>query len=121
MFKEQKHLGGVTSRTHETCLVAEPVVVKIDGHEVELSLNDAYQLCAGLAGAVERVRQSERRFMGDGTSYNVAILAKPGSGMSMPRSKLGDGAFIYLDGMADNSSIPELSVLAALGSPYSQD
>lgn len=115
MFNEQKHLGGVTSRTHETCLVGEPVVVKIDGHEVELSLSDAFQLCAGLAGAIERVKQSECKLMGDGSSYNVAVIAKSGSGMSMPRSKLGDGEFIYLDGMADASVIPDISALAALG------
>lgn len=102
MFNEQKHLGGVTSRITETCLVAEPVVVKIDGHEVELSLSDACFLCIGLAGAIERVQQSERKLTGDGGSaYNVAVIGKTGSGMSMSRSKLGDGEFVFIDGMPD--------------------
>ncbi|THJ45014.1 hypothetical protein [Aeromonas veronii] len=114
IFNEKKHLGGVTSRTNETCLVSEPVVVKIDGHEIELCLSDAFLLCTGLAGAIERVKQSEIELMGDGTSYNVAVIGSSRSGMSMPLSKLGDGEFIYLDGMADVSNMPDLSTLAAL-------
>lgn len=120
IFNEQKHLGGVTSRTHETCFVGEPVVVKIDGQEVELSMSDAFQLCAGLAGAIERVRKSECKLVGDEITNHVATIGKTGGGMSALCSKLGDGEFIYLDGMADRSAIPDMSRLAALGSWFSQ-
>ena len=103
MFDEQKHLGGITSRTNEASLVAEPIIATIDGHEVALSLSDASLLCAGLAGAIARVRQSERQLMGDRGMYNLAVIGQSGSGMSMPRSKLGGGEFVFHDSMLDRA------------------
>ena len=104
----------VRSRIHETCLVAEPIKVKIDGLEIELSLSDAYQLCAGLADAVERVQQAEIKMRGaSGDLFNLCVIASTRSGMSIPRSKLGDGEFVFLDGMADSSLKQNISTLTA--------
>jgi hypothetical protein len=91
MFDEQEHRGAVKSRTHPACLVAEPIVVILDGLETELALEDAEALRDGLTAAVARVKESQSKLLGDGTNYNVVVLAKAGSGMSVPRSRLGDG------------------------------
>jgi hypothetical protein len=99
-IKEQEHTGFVKSRTHDNCFVAEPVVVVIEGQEIELSLHDAKWLLSGLQEAVTHVEESETRLKGDG-NYNLAVIGKTGSGMSIPRTKLGAGGFIFIDGMAD--------------------
>lgn len=91
MIDEHEHAGAVRSRIHSTCLVAEPVVVMLDGQETELAVQDAVALRDGLSAAIGRVQESQAKLMGDGSNYNVAVLAKSGTGMSFPRSKLGDG------------------------------
>lgn len=91
ILDEQQHPGGVKSRTHQTCLVVEPVVVMVEGKETELSLSDAMLLRAGLTVAIERVEQSENVLKGNGNNYHCACIAKSGTGQSFPRSKLGDG------------------------------
>lgn len=92
MFDEQEHDGAVKSRIHATCLVAEPVVVILDGKETELATQNAVALRDGLAAAIARVQQSEANLRDDGTNYNVAVLAKAGAGMSLfERSKLDNG------------------------------
>lgn len=108
MYNEQQHAGAVKSRTHESCLVGEPVVLAIEGKDTELSLADAVALYMGLGESIKRVIESEKALKGDGTNYNLAVLAKSGSGMSFPCSKLGDGKFVFIDGMPDASLIPGL-------------
>lgn len=89
MFDELQHPGGVRSRINKTCLVQDPVTVIVEGKETELSLEDAKLLLSGLQEAVARVESSVTALMGNGLNYNVAIIAKSGSGMSFPRSRLG--------------------------------
>ena len=91
---KQEHLGSVRSLTHATCVVAEPIVVVIEGQVTELSLPDARRLRDGLSAAIDHVQASEKRIVGDGDTYNCACIAKSGSGMSMPRSKLGVGGCV---------------------------
>ena len=88
-LSEQQHGAAVTSRTHETCLVSEPIAVTLDGQATSLSLDDAKGLLTGLQAAVARVEQSESALKGDDLSYNLAIIGPSRSGMSFPRSKLG--------------------------------
>jgi hypothetical protein len=114
MYNEQQHAGAVKSRTHESCLVAEPVVVTIEGKDIELSLADAVALHSGLGEAVKRVSEAEKALRGDGISYNLAILAKSGAGMSFPRSKLGNGEFVFVDGMPDAAMFPVATSVAGL-------
>lgn len=91
MLNEQIHAGGVKSRTHETCLVQDPVRVVIEGKATDLSLVDAKLLLAGLGEAVARVEPSEAKLMGDGLNYNIAVIGKARAGMSrFPLSLLGD-------------------------------
>lgn len=106
MHNEQQHIGAVKSRTNESCLVAEPIVVIIERKETELSLADAVALRNGLDAAIARVSASEKLLKGDGENWNLAVIAKSGSGMSFPRSKLGDGKFLYIDGMPDAAMMP---------------
>ncbi|NMM29313.1 MAG: hypothetical protein HHJ12_19060 [Glaciimonas sp.] len=73
-----------------------------------MSLADAVALYHGLGESIKRVVESEKALKGDGTYYNLAVIAKSGSGMSFPRSKLGDGKFVFIDGMPDASMIPGL-------------
>lgn len=89
MHNTKNHPGSVTSRVNETCLVQEPISVKIDGKVTDLSLEDSMLLLAGLTEAIERVGQTEKKLKGDGTNYNLLTLAKPGSGMSFLQSRLG--------------------------------
>lgn len=93
MYNEQRHTGAVKSRIHDTCLVAEPVVITIEGKDTELSLSDAVALQRGLSEAIQRVTESEKALKGDGLNYHLAIIAKAGAGMSFPVSKL-DGKII---------------------------
>lgn len=99
-LNKQEHRGGVTSRTHDTCLVQEPVEVTIEGRLTSLSLMDARQLLAGLSDAVARVEQSEKRLMGESGLGHVCMIGPTRSGMSLPRSKLGEGGIIFLDCLA---------------------
>jgi hypothetical protein len=88
----QEHSGCVLSRTHDTCLVAEPVAIVIEGQEIEISLRDAKLLMSGLQKAVARVEESESSLKGDGVSYSLAVIGKAGAGMScFPITKLGAG------------------------------
>lgn len=89
MIAETLHNVGVRSRTHKTCFVQEPVTVTIGGISTELSLDDAQTLLTGLQEAIERVSQNEKRLMGDGSDYHVAIIGSTSNGMSIPRSRLG--------------------------------
>ncbi len=97
MLNEQQHAGCVKSRTHATCLVQDPVSLVIEGKEAELSLADAKLLLTGLQEAIARVEASEAALKGDGANYNLAVIGKSGSGMSWPRSKLGDGKFVFIE------------------------
>lgn len=94
MYNEKQHTGGVNSRIHESCLVAEPISVVIDGKVTDLSLADTIALRQGLDDAIERVNASEKALKGDRNDYHLPIIAKPGKGMSLPRSKLGDREFL---------------------------
>lgn len=89
MIQEMTHAGNVISRTHATCLVADPIVFLIDGRKIELSLSDATILQQGLSEAVDRVSSSDRKLKGDDANYNLLILAKGCSGMSFPTTRLG--------------------------------
>lgn len=115
MFAETIHCGGVTSRTTSSCLVAEPIVVKIDGHEVKLSINDARLLWLGLAGAIDRVQHAERALMGQNLASHCAVIGKTADGISMPRSKLGDGKFLFIDCMADQTLAEQLGFEIVVG------
>lgn len=97
---EQNHTGSVRSRTHDNCLVAEPVSVVIEGQEVALSLSDAKWLLSGLQEAVTRIEDSEKRLKGDG-NYNLAVIGKASGGMFILRTKLGASGFIHINGLAD--------------------
>lgn len=108
MVNEEQHAGAVKSRIHGSCLIAEPVVLAIDGNETELSLADAVLLYQGLGAAIERVVEGEKALRAGDLAVNLAVLAKPGSGMSFPRSKLGNGEFVFVDAMPDTSLIPGL-------------
>lgn len=88
MKVEQKHPGGVMSLTDQIFRLAEPVIVKIDGRDVALSLRDASLLSTRLADAVQSVRQAERMRRGEGNAFCVPLLAPPGAGMSLLHSKL---------------------------------
>jgi hypothetical protein len=101
---DPKHPGSVKSRIHDTCLVAEPVTIAIEGRITELSLRDAKLLLTGLLEAVARVEQAKTKLIGDGFNYNVAVIAKPGAGMSLRRTKLGEGGVIYTDDLSDYCS-----------------
>lgn len=96
-LNEMAHDGGVTSRIHSACLVAEPVALVIEGKATRLSLVDAKRLAAGLSEAIERIERAERHLKGEGLLYNLAVIGTTGSGMSFPRSKLGDGNVLSLD------------------------
>jgi len=89
-FDEQQHPGAVKSRTHAACLVGEPVTVMLDGLATDLCIADAIALKEGLALAIQRVQAAESLLKGVGQAYNLCVLAPTRSGMSMPRSKLGD-------------------------------
>lgn len=89
MLNELQHPGAVKSRTHENCLVAESIVVVIDGKTTEISLADALALHTGLGEAIDRVSKAEATLRGDGDNYHLAVIGKSGSGMSFPRTKLG--------------------------------
>jgi hypothetical protein len=108
MVNEVQHSGAVVSRTHESCLVAEPVALSIEGKETELSLADAIALYQGLGEAIKRVIDNEKSLRAGELTVNLAVLAKSGTGMSFPRSKLGNGRFVFIDGMPDTSMIPGL-------------
>lgn len=97
-LNEQEHQGCVKSRIHDNCLVAEAVEVTIDGKATSLSVMDAKRLLAGLMEAVARVEENEKRLVGSNGLYNACILAPTRSGMSMPRTKLGQGGYVFLDG-----------------------
>lgn len=114
MYNEKQHDGAVKSHTHESCLVAEPIIVTIEGKDIELSLADAVALHSGLGDAVKRVSTAEQALKGDGISYNLAIIAKSGAGMSLPRSKLGNREFVFVDGMPDTTMFPVATSLAGL-------
>ncbi len=92
---EKEHPGCVKSRTHETFLVGEPVVVVIDGRETELSLQDAKWLLCGLQEAIARVEESESKLKADSNGHLV-VIGKTRSGMSVLSTKLGASGFIYL-------------------------
>lgn len=100
-LNEQEHKGCVKSRIHDTCLVQEPVEVTIEGKATSLSLRDAKQLLAGLAEAVARVEAFEANLVSDDGLRHVFIIAPTRSGMSLPRTKLGQGGIVFLDGMPD--------------------
>lgn len=82
MYKEQQHAGAVKSRTHETCLVAEPVVLAIDGKDIELSLADAVALHKGRREAIKCVIKDEKAMKGDGrittspSSPNLVLVCR---------------------------------------------
>lgn len=105
MFNEVQHAGSVKSRINGACLVAEPVVLAIEGKEIDLSLADAVALYHGLGEAIKRIMDSENALRAGDPTSNLAVLAKSSSGMGFPRSKLGDGKFIFIDGMPDTSMI----------------
>lgn len=98
-LNEQEHQGCVKSSIHHSCLVAEAVEVSIEGKSTGLSLMDAQRLLAGLAEAVARVEENEKKLLGSDGLSNVAILAPTRSGMSFPRTKLGQGGIVFLDCM----------------------
>lgn len=109
MYNEQRHKGEVVSRTNEFCLVAEPVVVTIQGREVEISLDGAVALYAGLGEAITRVSEAEAQLKGDGISCNLPTIGKSGAGLSFAQTKLGGSKFIYIDGMPDDAMVASAS------------
>ncbi|HEY8096994.1 MAG TPA: hypothetical protein VIE65_13005 [Methylobacter sp.] len=99
MCDEKLHAGAVKSRIHETCMVAEPIVMTIEGKDIQLSLQDALALNQGLTAAIERATEHEEALIGDRTNYNIACIGNARSGMSLFRqSKLGDGKSFLIDG-----------------------
>jgi len=81
-FKTTEHDGGVMSRTSDFALVQEPVVVTIDGVDVELTLDDAKDLLSGLQAAVANVEASEASVakLSNGHTF---VLGKTRHGMSL--------------------------------------
>jgi hypothetical protein len=96
-FDTQQHPGAVKSRTHSISLVEEPITVMLNGLATDLTMADALALKEGLAVAIERVQVAESLLKGDGGTYNLCVLAPTRSGMSMPRSKLGDERGVVID------------------------
>lgn len=102
-FNELQHAGGVNSRTHESCLVAEPVALVIDGRETTLSLADAVVLYYGLGEAIKTVSENNKKLQGEDLTRHLSIIGKTRSGSSFLSSKLGDEKFIFIDGAPDKS------------------
>lgn len=109
-INEQEHTGSVKSRIHDTCLVAEPVTIAIEGKVIELSLRDAKALLSGLQDAVARVEQAAAELVVDGLNCHATILGATSGGTSRPRTKLGEDGVIYIDPMGDTALRDELFV-----------
>lgn len=88
-FQTTEHAGGVMSRTADHAIVQEPVVVTIEGTEVELTLDDAKDLLSGLQSAVAAVETSEAGVATRSNGHTL-VLGKTQYGMSLVvPSKLG--------------------------------
>lgn len=79
-FKTTEHGGGVMSRTLDFALVQKPVVVTIEGTDVELTLDDAKDLLSGLQAAVPTVEASEASVAKNNNGHTF-VLGKPRHGM----------------------------------------
>lgn len=79
-MNEQVWPAGVRSRTVDGALVMYPVVVTIDGNEIELSLDDASRLLAGLTAAVGVVTESESAVR---AGEHILIYGPTRTGMSI--------------------------------------
>lgn len=104
---EEQHRGAVTSRTHPTGLVQEPITVQIEGQATELCLEDAIALHAGLAEAIARVRLAHDEVAARmGERGHCFVIGKTGNGMSLPRCKLGTGSSYYVNGKLWDHAAP---------------
>jgi hypothetical protein len=95
---KNRHNKGVVSHIHESMLIEEPISIILEGSTKDLSLEDAEDLLDGLQAAIEIVRNNQSKLFGDGVNYNLAIIGNTRTGMSYPRSKLGDGETIRIPG-----------------------
>lgn len=87
MYDQQIFSGGVVARTVRHCIVQQPVVVRLDGIETELSLADAKQLLSGLESAVAAVEAAEQPILA-GESGHIMVMGSTMYAMSPPPSKL---------------------------------
>lgn len=84
----QTHSGGVTDRPTESGRVEEPVAANIEGRDGKMVLCESGQSSGVLTDAVSQVQQGDNTPMGDGGGFNTVVFVEPGTGMSMPHSKL---------------------------------
>jgi len=82
-IKETLHTAGVVSRSHESCLLQEPVAITVAGSTTALPLSDAKALLAGLAQAIAAVEAHEAALKGEGDAFHLLVLGSPRAGMSM--------------------------------------